>query len=478
MGINGLTGLLKRHAPQSLTRVLAQQFQGQTLAIDASCPLNRFIYGSQDEPHPYRHIHGFYLLAKFCDRHNIKPIFVFDGTQRLVAKQEWEHRRRQRGRYKIKHSLVFEQSRSVRLATWLATTESRCLSMLTSESIERLLNQLGTTRMEHEVDTLNPGYVQQEQDVLEAKWTQLAKELYDTRQRVQDKEKYTKTVRDLSNQEYDLMCSMIRHRLDSVFGDLQELKLQNERLLTSYGKRALRVTQEMKDQCQFFLSTMGYTCMTCENHEAEAMCARLVEDGKADAIVSEDMDSVVFGDSRLLRYFFVQHRPILCVDPVVARQQMGLSKAEFLDLCILCGTDFGSKIHGVGPIRALEMIKQFGSIEQILYHLDPRKYIPEEGFDFRLIRKIFQELPDTISLDTLPSPTVDSTKLGELLQKYEIDVDEMDRQLDMIIQQQYHSGYEQQLDQKQPLTDDSGTIGDNGFGNDPFQQRHPMLHLV
>jgi 5'-3' exonuclease len=84
----------------------------------------------------------------------------------------------------------------------------------------------------------------------------------------------------------------------------------------------------------------------------------------------------------------MKNKPILQVDPVVARQHLGLTKAQFLDLCILCGTDFGPKIAGVGPMRALQLIQQHGSIEETLIHLDPRKYIPEQGFDYRRIRKV------------------------------------------------------------------------------------------
>ncbi|ORZ24203.1 PIN domain-like protein [Absidia repens] len=506
MGIPGLTGLLKRHAPQSLIRTVAPQYQGQTLAIDVSCPLSRYIYG--DDPHPFRHLHGFYLLIKFCERHHIKPIFVFDGTERIIAKQQWEHRRRARNQHKIKESLIFEQSRSTRLASWLTATESEYLSMLTSESIQRLLDQLsgdddGVGRLKSTAEymdlqppppdnnkeaqqpswneTLTLGdsaltlkeaklHVKEHQKALEEKLSTIVKELHETNQYVQDRDRYTKTVRDLSNQEYDLMNTMIRNRLESVHDNLVRLKGQNDRLLTSYAKRSLKVTKDIKRDCYSFLSSLGYPCFVCENHEAEAMCASLVRNGNADGIISEDMDSIVFGDGPLLRYFCTKNKPILHVDPVVARQQLGLTRAEFLDLCILCGTDFGSKIYGIGPNRALELVKQHGSIEEILIHLDPRKYIPEEGFDYLLIRKVFQELP---SIPTHPStdklsstPSVNSDTLNNLLQQYQIDPDEIDTQLDIFMHQQ----------NRPSLAETISSPGDSAFGSNPFQQPHSSSH--
>ncbi|CAO3594214.1 unnamed protein product [Absidia cylindrospora] len=491
MGIPGLTGLLKRHAPQSLIRTVAAQYQGQTLAINVSCPLSRYIYG--DDPHPFRHLHGFYLLVKFCERHQIKPIFVFDGTERIIAKRQWEHRRRARNQHKIKESLVFEQLRSTRLDSWLTTTESEYLSMLTSESIQRLLNQLsgddaGTQKYMdlqpppeaqqpslNETLTMDDGaltmkeakrHVKEHQKVLEAKLSTIVKELHETNQYVQDRDRYTKTVRDLANQEYDLMNTMIRNRLESVHDDLIQLKGQNDRLLASYAKRSLRVTNDIKRDCYSFLSSLGYPCLVCENHEAEAMCANLVRNGNADGIISEDMDSIVFGDGPLLRYFCTKNKPILEVNPVVARQQLGLTRTEFLDLCILCGTDFGSKIYGIGPHRALELVKQHGSIEEILIHLDPRKYIPEEGFDYRLIRKVFQELPGIPthpSIDKLSSsPLINSDTLDKLLHQYQIDPDEVDTQLDIFMYQQ----------NRHALAEPSSSPGDGAFGSNPFQQPH------
>lgn len=52
-------------------------------------------------------------------------------------------------------------------------------------------------------------------------------------------------------------------------------------------KRSIRVTQRLRDECQEFLSTLGYACVSCEGHEAEAMCAHLAEIGISSATVTE-----------------------------------------------------------------------------------------------------------------------------------------------------------------------------------------------
>lgn len=98
------------------------------------------------------------------------------------------------------------------------------------------------------------------------------------------------------------------------------------------------------------------------------------------------MDTLVFGDAPILRYFFARNRPIMKIDPLVARTRLELTREAFIDLCILCGTDFSETIHGVGPIRALALVRKHGCIENILQHLDPR-HTPKEYFDYKLARK-------------------------------------------------------------------------------------------
>lgn len=53
------------------------------------------------------------------------------------------------------------------------------------------------------------------------------------------------------------------------------------------AKRSVRITHELREECKTFLSSLGYVCFTSEHHEAEALCANLVKNGKADGTISE-----------------------------------------------------------------------------------------------------------------------------------------------------------------------------------------------
>jgi 5'-3' exonuclease len=242
MGVQGLTSILKRYAPNAVRNVSCNAFTKQTIAIDASCHLNKFIYG--DEAHAHRHIFGFYQLARFCDLNSISPIFVFDGPKRLEAKQ-MEHAKRARARRKVKHSLVFEREQSVRLDNWLQVSDMCDQAMMSKESALAILSELGETLQEleeeipdisEEDDDIVPIEKQQE---IEIKLTQIAQELRTAVLNAGNTDKYTRTVRNLAFREKELMSNMIINRFKNIKSALQMLKRDNQAMLTSLGKMAL-----------------------------------------------------------------------------------------------------------------------------------------------------------------------------------------------------------------------------------------------
>lgn len=45
---------------------------------------------------------------------------------------------------------------------------------------------------------------------------------------------------------------------------------------------------------------------------------------------------------------------------------------------------------GIGPLRAIELIKKYGSIEEIIRQLDPSKYVIPDGFFYEKVREVFK----------------------------------------------------------------------------------------
>lgn len=169
----------------------------------------------------------------------------------------------------------------------------------------------------------------------------------------------------------------------------------DDELMEKMGKRTVRVSKEQTDDCKKLLRLMGVPVVEAPS-EAEAQCAELVRVGKAWAVGTEDMDALTFGSKILLRHLNfseAKKRPIAeyYLDNVL--KLTGLSMAQFIDLCILLGCDYCSKIPGIGPHKAWEGITTYGSIEKFIPTLDPKKHPIPEDFDYVEARRLFEH-PD------------------------------------------------------------------------------------
>uniref|UniRef100_A0AAZ3S1V2 XPG-I domain-containing protein n=2 Tax=Oncorhynchus tshawytscha TaxID=74940 RepID=A0AAZ3S1V2_ONCTS len=63
-------------------------------------------------------------------------------------------------------------------------------------------------------------------------------------------------------------------------------------------------------------------------------------------------------------------------------QDINLTHEQFIDLCILLGCDYCGTIKGIRPKRAIDLIRQHGSIEEILENIDPSKHPAPEDWLF------------------------------------------------------------------------------------------------
>jgi flap endonuclease-1 len=74
----------------------------------------------------------------------------------------------------------------------------------------------------------------------------------------------------------------------------------------------------------------------------------------------------VFGAGTMIRDVNNRKEPLTEINRDRAMLDLELTEDEFIDMCILCGCDYASKIEGIGPVKAYKFIKEFHSIENIL----------------------------------------------------------------------------------------------------------------
>ena len=177
----------------------------------------------------------------------------------------------------------------------------------------------------------------------------------------------------------------------------------NEEDRMKFAKQTIRVTSEMNEDAKKLIRLMGIPVVQAPC-EAEAQCAELAKGGKVWATGTEDMDSLTLGTPILLRHLVVSEAKKLPVKEIRLEkvlEGMNLSMEQFVDFCILCGCDYTDTIRGIGGKRALTLIQEHHTIDEVLAHLDKEKYPVPEYFPYEEARKLFLN-PDVIPADDVP----------------------------------------------------------------------------
>jgi flap endonuclease-1 len=119
------------------------------------------------------------------------------------------------------------------------------------------------------------------------------------------------------------------------------------------------------------------------NWEADALCTKLYQEGQVDAVMSEDSDILLYKGGRLIRKFNWSNTvEVVHLDKLLAGLKM--THDQFIDLCILSGTDYTVDTIGqMGSIRATGLIQKGMTIESIIAKIQQAysKYMGVRGED-------------------------------------------------------------------------------------------------
>ena len=129
--------------------------------------------------------------------------------------------------------------------------------------------------------------------------------------------------------------------------------------------------------------------------EAEQLCAKLSRLDIVDGIISDDTDCIACGSKITIREFTNKNDFVVCYNLKEVLYKLDLNYSSFLDMCILLGTDYNSKIKGKSFKDIYGMIKEYDTIENLI----------ERGifiyFDYNKIRDIYNlidVMPNIIEL--------------------------------------------------------------------------------
>ncbi|KIL67529.1 hypothetical protein M378DRAFT_122537 [Amanita muscaria Koide BX008] len=136
--------------------------------------------------------------------------------------------------------------------------------------------------------------------------------------------------------------------------------------LNQQRKAAMRdsedITQQMITQIMTMLRLFGIPYVTAPM-EAEAQCAELVSLGLVDGVITDDSDVFLFGAQRVFKNMFNQSKTVECFLLSDLSREVGLDRDTLVRLAYLLGSDYVEGLPGVGPVVAMELLKEFPGID-------------------------------------------------------------------------------------------------------------------
>ena len=216
----------------------------------------------------------------------------------------------------------------------------------------------------------------------------------------------------------------------------------------SLGKEFL--WPNIMEESKYLLNALGIPVLDSPA-SAESQCAYLVKNNVAHYANSQDFDSLLFGCpfiiqnlSKSLRRKVQGKWTYKKIEPQQINLETNLNRLninqfQIVDLAILIGTDYNQGVKNIGPKTALELIKQYNNLENVIYNKSNQYQF--EHLTSKIInkvRKIFllSEVLE-ISRDIYWDPPIKSKVIEFLCENHTLNGERVENNLDKLIQNYY-----------------------------------------
>lgn len=339
MGLDGFLSYVKRKNPGLVRTEHISLYSHQTVFFDISSYIYKYIciFGSNDG----RWLTAMLQLFLTFRENKINIIPIFDGKSPDAKKDETDMRKEQRNKIKNKAETLEE---GINLMKEGKIPEEETMTLI-KDCLKTLKEKNETTKLKSLMKFANE----------------------------QTNESENITEEDLT--ELEIYVSSLRRQMvyirDSDYGDLRDM-----------------------------LNILGIPFKTAPN-EAETYCCAMVRQGIGSAVISCDSDC----------FAHLAKDVILSVDTSGMIEHLTLqdildaleiNEEQMTDLAFLFGCDYNAKnkLYKVGPVKAMELIKKYGRLENI------------EGYDKEKINS-FIELRKLFRIDYPPMKKYANTDIDE-----------------------------------------------------------------
>jgi len=214
-------------------------------------------------------------------------------------------------------------------------------------------------------------------------------------------------------------------------GDLEEAR--------KFAQAAARVSDEILSSGEELLRLMGIPTIVAPS-EGEAEAAYLAARGLAFATGSQDYDSALFGAPVIVRNLAITGRRKLpgkkayvevspeLIDVDISLKNIGVSREDLVTIAMIVGTDYTEGIKGIGPKKALALVKQGVSVDEIYSQRGLEK--PE---NFEEIKQFFMK-PPVVEVKEIKFVEPDREKILEfLVDKYDFSEERIKKAIEPVI---------------------------------------------
>jgi flap endonuclease-1 len=187
----------------------------------------------------------------------------------------------------------------------------------------------------------------------------------------------------------------------------------------SKATQSSRITNEIVESSRILLTHLGIPVVQAAE-EGEAQAAYMAHTGVVWAASSQDFDALLFGAPRLLRNLTLAGRRKMpgrneyrdvkmeLIDAEMAIKELEITREQLIDMCIMMGTDYNEGVSGIGPKRALKLVRENGDFVHAMASID--KVFPE----YERVKGLFLDFEKTDNY-TLEWKQPDRPKVIEML---------------------------------------------------------------
>ena len=223
---------------------------------------------------------------------------------------------------------------------------------------------------------------------------------------------------------------------DKKYKEAVDMGLMEE--ARKYASGTTKLETFMIEEAKEIIKAFGFPIVDAPS-EGEAQAAYMAKQGDLFAAASQDFDSLLFGAQYLIRNVSVSAKrkvagtsqykdvSIEYYDLNKILDTLHISQEELIHVAIMCGTDFNpGGIKGIGPKKALKLIKEYRGREDELYKtLDWHSYFTHTWVE---VYNIFHKMPVNKEYE-LEFSEMKRDSIKEILVKKDFSEDMIERQL-------------------------------------------------